>query len=509
MDRLPPSRSRLDPIDIFIVDVTGNQTRQLTRGEGSNEDPSWSPDGRFLAFVSTRNSRPELFIMDADGSAPHRLVEIPGRSTPHWSRWRPSPHPSPRFSCCPPVPGPLKNWCRQGPASRPAVGGWSRPEKAAADAAPSDLDVRPSRWDTRMALPEAERLLREPLTLPASARLWRDQLRRSEDPCGLLVPGSEPFAAPPIKRPGKGSVPQALERIVNSMSMARGSVAKAVSSRTPDERRTTLQEVRGIVTNKTGPRSDPAVYDSMARFDQAAMATAGRDLCRAVWQELPVLLKAAGKQGLKEKRWELPFGDGLMVGPGERTFKADELKGVAPHPPRRQERLPGPVAAAGEARSRWSSTSRPVWSGNPTPAAHLRHRPVFLPNAAGTKRISGGDFSLGAGAFGVGGLFIEGTGNVLEGGRFTEGAGAFGAGLLWSRGESAVFRADLSGQGYGFTRGSGIFSHRGSKADLRCGLRYPDPREASASLSLCQGAGYGHRAFAGGGLAYLKANDSS
>ncbi|MBI5883719.1 MAG: PD40 domain-containing protein [Elusimicrobia bacterium] len=76
-----------DPIDIFIVDVTGNQTRQLTRGEGSNEDPSWSPDGRFLAFVSTRNGRPELFIMDADGSAPHRLVEIPGASsTPHWSR---------------------------------------------------------------------------------------------------------------------------------------------------------------------------------------------------------------------------------------------------------------------------------------------------------------------------------------------------------------------------------------------------------------------------------------
>ena len=391
--------------------------------------------------------------MDADGSAPHRLVEIPGRSTPHWSRWRPSPHPSPRFSCCPPVPGPLKNWCRQGPASRPAVGGWSRPEKAAADAAPSDLDVRPSRWDTRMALPEAERLLREPLTLPASARLWRDQLRRSEDPCGLLVPGSEPFAAPPIKRPGKGSVPQALERIVNSMSMARGSVAKAVSSRTPDERRTTLQEVRGIVTNKTGPRSDPAVYDSMARFDQAAMATAGRDLCRAVWQELPVLLKAAGKQGLKEKRWELPFGDGLMVGPGERTFKADELKGVALliHLGGKSV-CQGPVAAAGEARSRWSSTSRPVLSGNPTPAAHLRHRPVFPAQRDRRQEDRGRRLLPGRRALRRGRAFIE-PGQCASGGGSRRSRARRRPSLVAGR-ERRV-QADLSGQGYGFTRGSG------------------------------------------------------
>ncbi len=76
-----------DKLDIYLVDVTGGQIRQLTRGEGANENPTWSPDGRFLAFTSTRNGRtPELYIMDADGSTPHRVAELPGAaSTPNWS----------------------------------------------------------------------------------------------------------------------------------------------------------------------------------------------------------------------------------------------------------------------------------------------------------------------------------------------------------------------------------------------------------------------------------------
>lgn len=75
-----------DRMDIFLVDVTGNQIRQLTRGEGSNENPSWSSDGRFIAFASTRSGRSEVYVMDADGSAPHKPAEIPGSSfTPTWS----------------------------------------------------------------------------------------------------------------------------------------------------------------------------------------------------------------------------------------------------------------------------------------------------------------------------------------------------------------------------------------------------------------------------------------
>ena len=68
------------------ADLTGSQVRRLTSKAGDNEDPSWSPDGRFIAFTSNRNGRREIFVMDADGSAPHPLTEMKGNSfTPNWS----------------------------------------------------------------------------------------------------------------------------------------------------------------------------------------------------------------------------------------------------------------------------------------------------------------------------------------------------------------------------------------------------------------------------------------
>ena len=75
------------PFDIFLVDLTGTQLRRLTTDAGSNEDPTWSPDGRFIAFTSTRDGgRRKLYVMDADGSAPHLIADLPGNSfTPHWS----------------------------------------------------------------------------------------------------------------------------------------------------------------------------------------------------------------------------------------------------------------------------------------------------------------------------------------------------------------------------------------------------------------------------------------
>lgn len=76
---------RRDPINIYLVDITGNQLRRLTHDAGSNENPTWSPDGRFIAFTTTRNGSRQLYIMDSDGSAPHLTADMPGEVyTPAW-----------------------------------------------------------------------------------------------------------------------------------------------------------------------------------------------------------------------------------------------------------------------------------------------------------------------------------------------------------------------------------------------------------------------------------------
>ncbi len=77
-----------EKMNIFITDPTGSRILRLTRSEGDNEDPCFSPDSRFILFTSTRRGRREIFVMDIDGSAPHPLNEnLKGNSyTPSWSR---------------------------------------------------------------------------------------------------------------------------------------------------------------------------------------------------------------------------------------------------------------------------------------------------------------------------------------------------------------------------------------------------------------------------------------
>src|SRR2546428_13096343 len=53
---------------IWLADVAGGTTRQLTAGPGSDRQPRRSPDGRTLAFVSPRENGPQLWLLGMSGA---------------------------------------------------------------------------------------------------------------------------------------------------------------------------------------------------------------------------------------------------------------------------------------------------------------------------------------------------------------------------------------------------------------------------------------------------------
>jgi len=72
---------------IWLADVAGGASRQLTAGPGSDRQPRWSPDGRTLAFVSTRESGAQLWLLPvggAGGEARRVSTLADGVSDPVW-----------------------------------------------------------------------------------------------------------------------------------------------------------------------------------------------------------------------------------------------------------------------------------------------------------------------------------------------------------------------------------------------------------------------------------------
>jgi TolB protein len=72
--------------DIKLYDVATQQTRQITFGEGSNESPAFSPNGRHLAFVSTRGRGAQIYTIGRDGRGVRQVTRDGNNYTPSWSQ---------------------------------------------------------------------------------------------------------------------------------------------------------------------------------------------------------------------------------------------------------------------------------------------------------------------------------------------------------------------------------------------------------------------------------------
>ena len=66
----------------------GKVLRRLTKGEGLNTSPAWSPSGRQIAFASDRNTREnDIYVMNAKGGGQADIASVDGvdSHSPSWS----------------------------------------------------------------------------------------------------------------------------------------------------------------------------------------------------------------------------------------------------------------------------------------------------------------------------------------------------------------------------------------------------------------------------------------
>jgi TolB protein len=71
---------------IAVTDVVTLETTILTSGPGNHEDPTFSPDGRRIAFVYKRGGKKQIWVMDSDSGANARALTRTGSNeSPSWS----------------------------------------------------------------------------------------------------------------------------------------------------------------------------------------------------------------------------------------------------------------------------------------------------------------------------------------------------------------------------------------------------------------------------------------
>jgi dipeptidyl aminopeptidase/acylaminoacyl peptidase len=72
---------------LWTIPTAGGASKQLTSGDNNDLSPRWSPDGKWIAFVSKRgnDTANQIYVIAPDGGEARRLTSLPtGAASPKW-----------------------------------------------------------------------------------------------------------------------------------------------------------------------------------------------------------------------------------------------------------------------------------------------------------------------------------------------------------------------------------------------------------------------------------------
>ena len=84
--------NRFDIVTLEASDIEDKRNREINRltdGTTNHESPTWSPNGRSIAFMAKRAGRKQIFIMNANGANLSQITFLPGGG--YLPSWGPNP----------------------------------------------------------------------------------------------------------------------------------------------------------------------------------------------------------------------------------------------------------------------------------------------------------------------------------------------------------------------------------------------------------------------------------
>jgi len=402
---------------------------------------------------------------------------------------------------------------------------------------PKDLAIRTDRLTSVMnksALIDA--LLQNPLQIPKTMEDWSHTLNQTSSSAEILlaaqrlsiglqesspIPGSLPELPSALKNAWPPPIAGLVRRLLGQLQDAQQLLEQSVSSLPETDRKSVIQILLSYFQNPNHEDLSRDFFLKLKHFQLKPILQATYLLTRQMDEIIPVLQKNPPLLQ-KSVRWTLPgVGDVLLSTDSKALFTKEDLNHTTLLFHWGKESVyEGPVASAHEKEIRMvADFAEMVTIRNDSDDATMGSAGagalgiglLYLPNPVGLKTIHSTTLAQGAGLLGVGGLFASGQVD-LTAHEFGQGAGTFGVGLLSvEQGNLSQYNLRLSGQGFGFTQGVGLFRHQGDHSKIVGGLYYPDPREDKAIISLTQGVGYGLRATAAGGtgIAYVEGDGIS